>query len=75
VVSAVIVVERMEEGHALPVQRPVYYVSEVLSETKARYPQMQKLLYATVLVAQAATLLRGPPGHGGLLVPVGGDPL
>jgi hypothetical protein len=75
VVSAVIVVERTEEGHALPVQRPVYYVSEVLSETKARYPQMQKLLYAIVLVAQVATLLRGPPGHGGLLVPVGGDPL
>jgi hypothetical protein len=38
VVSAVIVVERAEEGHALPVQRPVYYISEVLSETKARYP-------------------------------------
>jgi len=38
VVSAAIVVERQEEGHALPVQRPVYFVSEVLSETKARYP-------------------------------------
>jgi hypothetical protein len=50
VVSAVIVVERVEEGHALPVQRPVYYISEVLSETKARYPQVQKLLYAVVLV-------------------------
>jgi ribonuclease HI len=48
VVSAVIVVERTEEGHALPVQRPVYYISEVLSETKARYPQVQKLLYAVV---------------------------
>jgi hypothetical protein len=48
-VSAVIVVERTEEGHALPVQRPVYYISEVLSETKARYPQVQKLLYAVVL--------------------------
>jgi hypothetical protein len=40
VVSAVIVVERTEEGHALPVQRPVYYISEVLSETKARYRQI-----------------------------------
>jgi hypothetical protein len=49
VVSAVIVVERTEEEHALPVQRPVYYISEVLSETKARYPQVQKMLYAVVL--------------------------
>jgi ribonuclease HI len=49
VVSAVIVVERTEEGHTLPVQRPVYYISEVLSETKAHYPQVQKLLYAVVL--------------------------
>jgi hypothetical protein len=38
VVNTVIVVERTEEGHALLVQRPVYNVSEVLSETKARYP-------------------------------------
>jgi hypothetical protein len=49
VVSTVIVVERTEEGHAPPVQLPVYYISEVLSETKARYPQVQKLLYAVVL--------------------------
>jgi hypothetical protein len=48
-VSTVIVVERTKEGHALPVQRPVYYISEVLSETKVRYPQIQKLLYAVVL--------------------------
>ena len=38
VVSAVIVVERKEEGHALPVQRLVYYISKVLSETKTSYP-------------------------------------
>jgi hypothetical protein len=49
VVSAVIVVERTKEGHALTVQQPVYYINEVLSETKTRYPQIQKLAYAIVL--------------------------
>jgi hypothetical protein len=44
VVSAAVVVERQEEGHALLIQRPVYFISEVLSETNIRYPQIQKLL-------------------------------
>jgi hypothetical protein len=44
-----LVVERVEEGHALLVQRPVYFISEVLSKTKICYPQIQKLLYAIVL--------------------------
>ena len=37
VVSAAIVVERQEEGHTLPVQRLVYFISEVLAETKMWY--------------------------------------
>ena len=49
VVSAAMVVERPEEGHALPVQRPVYFISEVLSDTKVWYPQVQKLIYAVIL--------------------------
>ena len=38
VVSVVMVVERKEEDRALPVQRPVYYLSEVLSTSKQNYP-------------------------------------
>jgi hypothetical protein len=49
VVSAMIVVERREEGHALLVERPVYFISEVQSETKICYPQIQKLLYEVIL--------------------------
>jgi ribonuclease HI len=52
VVSAMVVVERREEGHALLVQRPVYFINKVLSETKVRYPQIQKLLYAVILTRQ-----------------------
>jgi hypothetical protein len=36
-VSTAIIVERQEDSHAYPVQRLVYFVSEVLSESKARY--------------------------------------
>jgi hypothetical protein len=43
VVSSAIVVERCEEGHAFGVQRPVYFISEVLSKSKVRYPAVQKL--------------------------------
>jgi hypothetical protein len=40
VVSAAIVVERTKEGYALLVQRPIYFISEVLSDTKVRYLQI-----------------------------------
>jgi hypothetical protein len=51
-VSTAIVVERQEDGHAYPVQRPVYFVSEVLSESKARYQPVQKLLYAVLITSR-----------------------
>ena len=38
VVSTVLIVEREEEGKAYKVQRPVYYISEVLTPSKQRYP-------------------------------------
>jgi hypothetical protein len=52
VVSATIVMEREEEGHVYKVQRPVYYISEVLSDSKIRYPHMQKLLYALLITSR-----------------------
>jgi hypothetical protein len=48
VVSAALVVER-QEGHTLKIQRPVYFVSEVLSDTKTHYPHIQKVLYAVLI--------------------------
>ena len=37
-VSTVVVVERPEKGKIQAVQRPVYYLSEVLSASKKNYP-------------------------------------
>jgi len=52
VVSTVLVVERDEPGLVYKVQRPVYFISEVLSESKVRYPQVQKLLYAILITSR-----------------------
>jgi hypothetical protein len=52
VVSTAIIVERQEDGHAYPVQRPVYFVSEVLSESKARYQPVQKHLYIVLITSR-----------------------
>src|SRR5215216_6837855 len=52
VVSTVIVVERPEDGKAQPVQRPVYYLSEVLSASKKNYPHYQKMCYSVYFSAK-----------------------
>jgi hypothetical protein len=52
VVSTSIVVERQEDGHAYPVQRPVYFVSKVLLESKARYQPVKKLLYTVLITSR-----------------------
>jgi hypothetical protein len=38
VISTVLVVERDELGHVCKVQRPVYFISDVLNKSKTRYP-------------------------------------
>ena len=49
VISQAIVIECEEAGHAYKVQRPVYFISDVLNESKTHYPQVQKLLYAILI--------------------------
>jgi hypothetical protein len=52
VVSSALVVERAEDSKEHGVQRPVYYLSEVLSPTKQRYPHYQKLAYAIYMTGK-----------------------
>ncbi|XP_073355072.1 uncharacterized protein [Aegilops tauschii subsp. strangulata] len=52
VVSMVLTVEREEQGKAFKLQRPVYYISEVLTPSKQRYPHYQKLVYRIYLTAK-----------------------
>jgi hypothetical protein len=52
VVSTAIIIERQEDGHAYPVEWPVYFVSDVLTESKARYQPVQKLLYVVLITSR-----------------------
>jgi hypothetical protein len=45
-------VEREEPSHAYGVQHPIYFISEVLNESKTRYTQIQKLMYAILITTQ-----------------------
>ena len=52
VVSVALIIEREEPGHPLKVQLPVYFVGEVLTDAKVRYPLVLKLLYAILMATQ-----------------------
>jgi dsDNA-binding SOS-regulon protein len=52
VVSTVLVVERSKEGKEHGVQRPIYFLNEVLSPTNLRYPHYQKLAYSVFATTQ-----------------------
>ena len=51
-ISTAIVIEREEEWRVYKVQHPIYYISEVLSESKIRYPHVQKLLCALLITSR-----------------------
>ena len=51
-VSTTLVVEHIEEGKVQGIQRPIYYLSEVLSRSQQRYPHYQKLVYAFVMTSR-----------------------
>ena len=53
VISIVVVVERKEPGYKHGVQRTVYYVREVLTESKQRYPHYQKIAYGVFLASES----------------------
>jgi hypothetical protein len=64
VVSATIMVEREEEGHVYKVQQPVYYISEVLTDSKNTVPACTKTtLRPPNHFSQAMTLLRRPQDY------------
>ena len=52
VVRTTIVIEREEVMHTYKVQCPVYFINKVLNKSKARYPQVQKLLYAILITSK-----------------------
>ena len=51
-ITVAVVVERKESGKEYPIQRPVYYISEVLIESKQRYPHWQKLVYGVFMASR-----------------------
>jgi hypothetical protein len=52
VISIVIVVEHIEEGKELPVQRPMYYLSEVLTLSKQNYQHYHKVAYGVYMAVR-----------------------
>jgi hypothetical protein len=49
VISAALMGEQEESGHVYKVQRPIFYISKVLSDYETCYDQVQRLLYVVLI--------------------------
>jgi hypothetical protein len=65
VVSTVLVVEQSEEGKAHGVQRPVYFLSKVLSPSKQRYLHYKTGGQHVHDNTKATTIFRSSSNHSG----------
>src|SRR4051812_29713674 len=52
VVITTLVVERAEEGKFQSMQRPIYYLSMLLTKSQQWYPHNQKLVYAIIMTSR-----------------------
>src|SRR4051812_6993420 len=52
VVSTVLIVEHAEEGKVQSIQRPIYYLSMLLTKSQQWYPHYQKLLLAIIVTSR-----------------------
>src|SRR4051812_26788123 len=52
VVSTTLIVEPAEEGKVQSIQRPIYYLSMLLTKSQQRYPHYQKLLLAIIMTSR-----------------------
>jgi hypothetical protein len=66
VVSATLVVEREEPRRSFKVQRPVYFISKVLFDSKIRYSHSKASVYCSNHQVQALTLLQRASHHSGV---------
>src|SRR3954468_9728504 len=47
--------ERAKEGKVQSIQRPIYYLSMLLTKSQQRYPHYQKLVYAIIMTSRKVT--------------------
>ena len=52
VVSTTLIVERTKEGKVQSIQRPILYLSMLLTKSQQRYPHYQKLLLAIIMTSR-----------------------